>query len=211
MSSPSDSSFESLAKYHPLQNGNPESLPIEQALRIEYEDLAFSTVPKMDDSKEFYNFNMTTKDGKPLVFTLRGTELSLGVNKMNQKLEFKLNLNSNGMAQHLLARLCQFLEEHVARTFQQDIKVKSPMYQWSASLPWCHSYGKYNDIEAKSRQVQFSCNPQHNLDGLERLIQANSQGEFDVRVVLKSWIMREKEIGTLKAGYKLHVQKVVAL
>lgn len=207
-------SFEQQAKFVPLANDNYSALSIEAVDKLAPEDFEFKQPPlaQLSDTKEFYEYEMTLKDGKPLVFMLRGSDLEIGVNTFGkERVEFKLNLNSNGIAQHVLWSLSEYIRDNIKSNYNQDIVVKSPLYKLIATLPWAHSYGKNCDIEVKSRHSIFSCNLGVNADALKRVIANNSGGEFELRVVLKSWLLREKISGLLKAGYKLHVQQVVAL
>lgn len=209
------SSFEQLARFVPLADNNFAPLPIEQVEKLGPEEFEFKqpAASQLSDAKEFYEYEMTLKNGQPLVFMLRGSDLELGVNNISgkERVEFKLNLNSNGIGQHALWLLCEYIHDNIRAQYGQDIVVKSPVYKLVASLPWSHSYGKNCDIEVKSRHSIFSCNLGVNAEALKRVIANNSGGEFELRVVLKSWLLREKLSGVLKAGYKLHVQQVVAL
>lgn len=209
------SNFEQLARFVPLAENNTPALSIDQVKALAPEDFEFKQPPfgQLYDAKEFYEYEMTLKNGKPLVFMLRGSELELCVNNMNgkERVEFKLNLQGNGVGQHLLWLLSEYIHDNIKQNYDQDIVVKSPVYKLIAALPWVHSYGKNGDIEVKSRHSIFSCNLAVNVEALKRVIANNAGGEFELRVVLKSWLLREKGTGILKAGYKLHVQQVVAL
>jgi len=208
------SNFEQLARFVPLATDNSPPLPIEEVEALVSNDLQFRQPPlsALTDAKEFYEYEMTYKD-KPIVFMLRGSDLEIGVNKIGgkERVEFKLNLNSNGVGQHTLWVLAENIHDNIKDKYAQDIEVKSPMYNLVAALPWAHSYGKNCDIEVKSRHSIFSCNLAVNVEALKRVISNNSGGEFELRVVAKPWLLREKMTGILKAGYKLHVQQVVAL
>lgn len=208
-------SFEQLAKFVPLADNNPPAMPLEEIENFTPENLSFKQPPSsaLSDAKEFYDYEVTFANGKPIVFMLRGSDLELGVNKMSgkERVEFKLNLSSNGLAIHDLHLLAEYIAQNIKTHYGQDIVVRSPVYKEIASLPWAHSYGKNADIEVKSRHSIFSCNLGVNVEALKRVIANNSGAEFEVRVVLKAWLMREKITGLLKAGYKLHVQQVVVL
>lgn len=210
--------FEDLAKYTPLakdNHTNQKPLSTDEIVRLAPEDLkhAAPAPGALNDNKEFYEYTVTLSDGKPVVFMLRGTDLEIGVNSFGktERPEFKLNLASNGVGQHALFVLAEYIRCFVKETYGQDIAVKSPMYKLIASLPWVHSYGKNGDIEVKTRHSVFSCNLQVNAEALKRIMVSNAGGEFELRVVLKAWMLREKLTGVIKAGYKLHVQQVVAL
>jgi hypothetical protein len=209
------SNFEQLARFVPLADNNAPALALDQVKDMAPEDFEFKQpqIGQLFDAKEFYEYEMTLKNGKPLVFMLRGSELELGVNNMSgkERVEFKLNLQGNGAAQHTLWLLSEYIHDNIKQQYDQDIVVKSPVYKLVASLPWVHSYGKNGDIEVKSRHSIFSCSLAVNVEALKRVIANNAGGEFELRVVLKSWLLREKVTGILKAGYKLHVQQVVAL
>lgn len=209
------SNFEQLARFVPLADNNFAALPIEKVEEFTADDFEFKQPPltKLSDAKEFYEYEMTLKDGKPLVFMLRGSDLELGVNNISgkERVEFKLNLGSNGVGQHVLWLLSEYIHDNIKQHYDQDIVVKTPVYKLVASLPWAHSYGKNCDIEVKSRHSIFSCNLGVNAEALKRVIANNAGGDFELRVVLKSWLLREKLTGILKAGYKLHVQQVVAI
>ena len=209
------SNFEQLARFVPLADNNFAALPIEKVEEFAADDFEFKQPPltKLSDAKEFYEYEMTLKDGKPLVFMLRGSDLELGVNNISgkERVEFKLNLGSNGVGQHVLWLLSEYIHDNIKQHYDQDIVVKTPVYKLVASLPWAHSYGKNCDIEVKSRHSIFSCNLGVNAEALKRVIANNAGGDFELRVVLKSWLLREQLTGILKAGYKLHVQQVVAI
>lgn len=205
--------YETKCKFIPLQH-NPLPVPIEQVIKLAPTDFDITAPKTLDGDKAFYDYFWTVK-GEPLSFLIRGRDLELGTNKQNGKLEFKLDLTSNGYAQHAMTVLAGLINEQVTQTYctsnidRMAVVVRSPMYKCKVTLPWAHSFGKYLPIEVKTRQVTFACSPDLNIDALNNSLKSHAGGEFDVRVVMKPWLMFDKEANLPKAGFKLHVQQIV--
>lgn len=212
------SNFEELSKFIPLSEKNLPALTTKSVDNLTPQDLKFRQ-PALKDltkDKDFYEYEMTLNNGQPIVFMLSGHKLDIGISKMSkfgkERVEFKLDLTSNGVGQHALFTLAELIRCNIKEVYEQDYEVKSAMYgRRIAAMPWSHSYGRPQDIEVRARQSIFSCNLEVNAEALRRVIASNSGGEFECRVLVKTWMMRDKETGELKAGYKLHVQQVNAI
>jgi hypothetical protein len=170
--------------------------------------------PKSYPFTGFQNFNIVTAEGMPVEFILSGKNLDVLVNKNFEKygkkprVEFKMDIRDNGEGLHVLKLLGNFLEGRIEQMYGQKVVVKPPVYNGLVSMPWAISYGKALDIEVQSSAAIFKANPMVNGEAVEKMLEANNGHDFDVRVLVRSWIMRDKEV--LKAGYKLHVQKITA-
>lgn len=205
--------YEERALYVPLSSSNSKALTVDE-LEKELPQLTFIDAPKTWPFIGFQKFNIARDDSFPVEFILTGTGLDVLVNKNFEKfgkkprVEFKMDIRANGQGLHVLKCLGDFIEAKVLQMYGQKVQVKSPVYNGVITMPWAMHYGKPCDIEVQSSAAIFKANPLVNGDAVEKTLEANKDHDFDVRVLVRTWILRDKE--ELKAGYKLHVQKIVA-
>lgn len=202
--------FNDLAKYKCMEK-NEQVLSCDEIIKLSPDQLKYMCpTPDQLTKPGFYDFQVLTGKEQALCFVIAGEQIQLNdnikYNKSGKRLEFKLNLESNAAAQYALTSLANILETFINVNYQKTCQVKSGLYRGSIDLPWAQTYGKYDEIEVHSKLggKVFACHPEVNLKELEKLLLGQSA---QLRVVVKSWLMVDEETH-VKAGFKLHVQKV---
>lgn len=208
--------FEQQCAYKPMSDGNLPALSTTEVAEMATGSELALVLPtrKLSDDKEFYELLLCYKDPKrgftPLVFTFDGKiDPAVQLNKFNQKFEFVFDVSDNGHAQVVFGSVIKnYIESELKRHYGSVGGVKSPMYNNKVTMPWSASYGKYLDIEVRTRQLNFACHPDRNLKALQQLLANHTTGSAVARGVVKCWLRREKITGILSAGYKFHLQSV---